>query len=139
MSPGFSKQDHFFSKYYAWHGTSKYFVGTVTCHSLCASRDYYRSPLDRNCLQIEMGVWLVVGATPVARPRPGPMLVNKVGQYCYYIQNAPELISERVRIQKFPDPHPNKSFTLCAPYTSYFDHYSLSCSGPVDTFLAQKR
>ena len=91
-----------------------------------------------------MGVWLVVGATPVARPRPGPMLVNKVGQYCYYIQNAPELISERVRIQKFPggkpsDPRPNKSSALCAPYTSYFDHYNLPCSGPVDTFLAQKR
>ena len=43
---GFSKRDHFYWKYYAWHGTSKYFVGTVTCHCLCASRDYYRSPLD---------------------------------------------------------------------------------------------
>ena len=31
-SPWFSKRDHFFSKYYAWHGTSKYFVGTVTWH-----------------------------------------------------------------------------------------------------------
>ena len=38
-SPGFSKRDQFFSKYYAWHGTSKYFVGTVTCHCLCASSD----------------------------------------------------------------------------------------------------
>ena len=45
-SPGFSKRDHFFSKYYAWHGTSKYFVGTGTCHCLCAIRDYYRLPLD---------------------------------------------------------------------------------------------
>ena len=46
-----------------------------------------------------MGVWLVVGAAPMARPRPGPMLLNKVAEYCYYIPNAPELISERVRIQ----------------------------------------
>ena len=90
-----------------------------------------------------MGVWLVVGAAPVARPRLGPMLVNKVVQYCYYIPNAPELISERVRIQKFPggkppDPRPNKFSALCAPYTLYLDHYNLSCTGPVDTFLAQK-
>ena len=53
-----------------------------------------------------MGVWLVVGAAAVARPRPGPMLVNKVAQYCYYIPNAAELISERVRIQKFPGGKP---------------------------------
>ena len=38
-SPGFSKRDHFFSKYYAEHGTSRYFVGTVTCHRLWSSRD----------------------------------------------------------------------------------------------------
>ena len=92
-----------------------------------------------------MGVWLVVGAAPVARPRPGPMLVvNKVGQYCYYIPNAPELISEHVSIQKFsggkpPDPRPKKSSALCMPYTLYLDHYNLSCSGHVDFYLAQKR
>ena len=91
-----------------------------------------------------MGVRLVVGAAPMARPRPGPMLLNKVAEYCYYIPNAPELISERVRIQKFPrgkppDPRPNKSSALYAPYTLYLDHYNLSCSEPVDTFLGQKR
>ena len=32
-SPGFSKRDHYFSS------TSKYFVGTITCHSLCSSGD----------------------------------------------------------------------------------------------------
>ena len=97
-----------------------------------------------NCSRIEMGVWLVVGLAPVARPRPGPMLVNKVAQYYYYIPKATELISELVRIQTFPggkppDPCPNKSSALCSPYTLYLDHYNLSCSGPVDTFLAQKR
>ena len=88
-----------------------------------------------------MGVWLVVGAAPVARPRPGSMLLNKVAEYCYYIPNAPELISERVKFPggKPPHPRPNKSSALCAPYTLYLDHYNLSCSGPVDTFLAQKR
>ena len=64
-SPGFSKRDHFFSKYYAWHDISKYGVGTVTCHCLCASRDYIDRRWALNCLRMEMGVWLVVS------PRPG--------------------------------------------------------------------
>ena len=29
------------------------------------------------------------------------LYINKVVQYCYYIPNAPQLISERVRIQTF--------------------------------------
>ena len=37
VSPGLSTRDNFFSKYYAWHGTSRYFVGTVTCHCLWTS------------------------------------------------------------------------------------------------------
>ena len=75
---------------------------------------------------------------PVARPRPGPMLVNKVAQYCYYIPNAPELISERVRIKKFPGGTP--ALTNPPRFARLIlDHYNLFCSGPVDTFIAQKR
>ena len=77
VSPGFSKRDHFFSKYYAWHGTSKYFVGTVTCHCLCYSRDYYRSPLDRELFADRNG-----GVVSCRCGPSGPMLLNKVAEYC---------------------------------------------------------
>ena len=67
-SPGFSKRDHIFSTYYAWHGTSKYFVGTVTCHSLCASRDYYRSPLDPELFADRNGGVVSRGRDPRGAP-----------------------------------------------------------------------
>ena len=108
-SPGFSKRDYFFSKYYAWHGTSRCFVGTVTCHCLCTSRDIIDRRWTRKCSRIEMGVWLVVSAAPWRAPwawTNQSVLVNKVEQYFHYIPNAPELISERVRIQKFPGGKP---------------------------------